>query len=739
MKTIALDTETFLIAPGSAAPPMVCTSWAMGSRSGLLHVRDPRCKKLWRKSLRKRRIIGARVAYDAAVTLHQWPDLADDIFAAYEDGRIECIQINQRLEDIANGCLDGRYTKEGKRIRYKYSLAALTGRRLLKFRAKDADTYRLRYGELYDVTQIKHWPADAIKYAIADAEDCLPLDKLQQASGLVRDGGAQAYADFALYLMTCRGIRTERKACKVLIKSTKKLLRNAKRQCERAGLIDPKTGKKKSNEARKRMATTLGVAPKEIKQLAREHDERAAQRIDAKIAKLAFDYQLSDKQLSRARKKLAKFLELDVSHTRMLEKWERAGYTRDLYRALRSELEYKTKAYSVRLASGQTIRLTKTGLIKIDAEACKESGDPVLRSFAVLTSANTLLKKAQRMLKGTRVPLQTSYLSLVETGRTSSRASDDNLIGDNFQNFRRDMSSFNDVSTELPGQRECIIARPGYVLCSIDFNAAEMRSFAQLAYSKLGWSKIRDTLNRGRDPHLALAAKSILRISYKEAKRRLEAGDAKVARARQYAKIPNFALLGGGGWRILPDYAKGMDIELSAEQAKELYAAFHEAWPEVAAMHKHFGKFVHARYEHPISRRLRYLTRYAQACNNPFQGLTADAAKYAVCVLAREEYTSTGCLRGAHSLLFMHDEVIFELPENRASELAWRATKLMIDAYNRFTPDVPMTAEPSLMRRLSKGAKTVLHPTKRDRDGNRLLLVYGENDNGRATNRKQAA
>ena len=59
-----------------------------------------------------------------------------------------------------------------------------------------------------------------------------------------------------------------------------------------------------------------------------------------------------------------------------------------------------------------------------------------------------------------------------------------------------------------------------------------------------------------------------------------------------------------------------------------------------------------------------------------------------------------------------------------ASEHAWRATKIMIDAYNHYTPDVPMTCQPALMSRFCKGAKTLIHETKKDSDGNPKLLVY---------------
>lgn len=718
MKTIALDTETFLIAPGRAAPRMVCTSYAFDKHNkGLLHAKDPKCRALWIKALKRYRIIGLNIAYDMAVVLNEWPELANLIFDAYAQGRIEDIKLNQRLLDIENGCLEGKWAK-GKRVKYRYSLKALAERLLLKFRQKGEDSWQLRYGSLYHETDCNRWPSDARKYAIDDAADLLPMDEIQQAQSTLRNSGAQAFADFALHLMSCRGIITDPVACNRLIKATQAEIERCRKLCIKHELINPVTGKKSIKDARARLLTHLGgkARLKELKHALREREAQNAQKLQTKVDKIKFDFGLSDQEYDAVCSKLERLQAKNISHKELLKRWP---YDAALYIAIRS-LEQPERAFTIK-----GIRCTKKGAIKVDAEACKASGDPVLKAYATYTSAKTLLKKTERMMLGSRIPLQTSYQSLIETGRTSSRANDAPLVGDNFQNFRRNALK-TDQNEELPGQRECIIARPGYVLCSIDFDAAEMRSFAQLAIWQLGYSRLAEVLNAGRDPHLALAAKSILRISYERAQKLLKAGDKKVKQARQYAKIPNFALLGGGGWSILSDFAKAYDIVLTDDAAKELYEAFHEAWTEVRPMHKYFGSFVHKQYTHPISKRRRYLTRYAQACNNPFQGLTADAAKYACTLLAREMYSPSGSLYGSYAVLFQHDEVIFELDEQYYSEHAWRAAKIMVDAYNAWTPDVRMTAQPAIMRRFAKGAETITHPTKLDADGNKLLLVYGD-------------
>ena len=325
------------------------------------------------------------------------------------------------------------------------------------------------------------------------------------------------------------------------------------------------------------------------------------------------------------------------------------------------------------------------------------------------------------MAKGAFIPLQTSYQTPIASGRTSSRASEAPLVGDNFQNFRRSAMHLDDGS-ELPGQRECIIPRDGYLFCSIDLDSAEMRGFAQHALEHLGWSELADALNAGLNPHRLLGS-DILRCAYPEFDERYKAGDPEAKRAAQFAKIPNFALLGGGGWRILPDYAKGMGIVLTDSEAQHLAELFHARWREVKPMHKYYKGFIHDVFEQPITRRLRYYDRYAQACNGQFQARIADAAGLGVVRLAEETYVPGGQLLGSYVVLHLHDENLIEIPEYCASEHAWRATKIMIDAANVLLPDVRMTAKPALMRRFSKGADHVVHESKRDSDGNPLLLV----------------
>jgi DNA polymerase I-like protein with 3'-5' exonuclease and polymerase domains len=720
---LAIDTETRLIAPGRAAPRMVCTTWAKRKKQGIIHVDD--AFAYWRKWLTaaaagRLTITNVTIHYDMCVVLATYPKLARLVFAAYERGSIRCSTLDQRLIDISNGTLESKLRP--RETRY-YNLKALAKRRLGKHREKGDDTWRLRYEELEQLPLSK-WPQDAIDYAIDDARDaydiCQDIEDSEDAERL-RDNAQQAYAAFALYLMTCRGIRTDGRAVQRLIDGLESAIAEAEALLWKHGLLKKNTkGKVTKNvtkarellqaslprKIRKKLKAAIGAAKAFSSKQARESRQRV----------LTW-HGLEESELFKAQRRLDRLRTKDLSNKELMRRWQDYGYSEKLYVDI-SMLVRKPRPFK---ALG--VELSKTGLVSVKANACKASQKPELVAYALYTSANTLRAKAQRLLKGSVIPLQTSYQACINSGRTSSRKSDSPLVGDNFQNFARSAMQLGADAEELPGVRECIIPRPGYVFCSIDFNAAEMRSYAQIEYSHLGVSELREVLNAGKNPHRVLGA-YILGISEKQFELRYSAGDEECIRAAQFAKIPNFALLGGGGYKILPDYAAGMGVKLDLDRAKELYDAFHARWSHVSEMHKHFKTFIHKVYEHPYSRRLRYIDRYAQACNNPFQGLTADAAKLAVCRLAREQYVPGGQLWGSYSVLFLHDEVLFELQESLASEHAHRATKIMVDAYNVFTPDVPMTAEPALMRRFTKGAKTVYHDKKLDTDGNRQLIIY---------------
>lgn len=343
-------------------------------------------------------------------------------------------------------------------------------------------------------------------------------------------------------------------------------------------------------------------------------------------------------------------------------------------------------------------RAIEAGYISCSKDVCWETDDEVLHNYARYSQlANLYSKDIPNLEHGTILPVQTGYQPIMETFRTSS-------TGFNIQNLRRE-----------PGVRECFRARPGHVLVACDFDTAELVSLAQVTYSLFGFSDMREAIVGGQDIHLKVAA-YLLGISYDEAVRRRKDGDVKVAALRQLAKALNFGLPGGMGSQRFAGYARGYlrgtDLTVTPNEAgrlKKLWMGWFREMPLYFnwvrdQMDEESGLYY---AQHPVTGRCRGGMFYTACANNTFQELTAFGAKAAAYAVARAQHIEPSSpLYGTKTLAFVHDELILEMPEDRMlTKRCKELTKVMCKAYNRFTPDVPVSAEATAMRVWSKKAK----------------------------------
>jgi len=114
---------------------------------------------------------------------------------------------------------------------------------------------------------------------------------------------------------------------------------------------------------------------------------------------------------------------------------------------------------------------------------------------------------------------------------------------------------------------------------------------------------------------------------------------------------------------------------------------------------------------------------YCDGCNSYFQGLAADGAKAAMWRIAQECYLGFGDawprdgrapspLFGARVVAFIHDEFLLEVRDDaNAGAAGDRLAEVMVAGMKRYIPDVPIKAEPVLMGRWLKGAKTTRDAT----------------------------
>ena len=261
------------------------------------------------------------------------------------------------------------------------------------------------------------------------------------------------------------------------------------------------------------------------------------------------------------------------------------------------------------------------------------------------------------------------------------------------------------------GVRNCFVPRKGYVFCSVDYDTIELRSLAQSCLDLVGQSAMAEALRAGEDLHLNLAA-DFMGISREEAAQRYKDGDAEVADQRQMMKPANFGFPGGMASDSFVDYAKGYGYEIDRSLAKRIHEQWHRAWPEMRAYFQLVGNLVGRAGEgtviSPRSGFVRGGLTFTQLSNHFFQSLTATGAKDALWHVTRDCYfVRESALWGSRPVIFMHDEVITEMPEEKSSAAAPLQAKIMIDVMKTWIPDIPILASPVLMRRWFKGCKPV--------------------------------
>jgi DNA polymerase I-like protein with 3'-5' exonuclease and polymerase domains len=336
---------------------------------------------------------------------------------------------------------------------------------------------------------------------------------------------------------------------------------------------------------------------------------------------------------------------------------------------------------------------TETGRLSLDEESCIASGHPTLLALSQFVKAQNVLSKDVRAMElGIDQPIHSRFSSLMETGRTSSS-------GPNLQNLRRKR-----------GVRECYVPREGCLFAACDFDKAELHTLAQVCKRVIGRSRLGERLVAGFDPHLDLGAQ-LLEISYEDAVANKR--DPAVKDARQKAKPANFGFPGGLGIDGFLAYAKGQyGIDFERSMAVKLRETWHATWPEMedyfAWIRALLGDAGVATITHLYSGRERGLVPYTVACNSFFQGLAADGAKAAMWEVIKGQYADPSSpLYGSRTVNFIHDELLIEVPEARAEACALELQRVMVEAFNPWVPDYPVTAGVALMYRWCKNAEPI--------------------------------
>lgn len=715
------DSETFLIQPGCQAPQVVTGQWEGPAGLQWDHANPRvggRLGYALHDALKGSILSGHSLHFDMASTAASFPELHDLVFEAYDSDRAICTEQAVKLADIARGCLK----KDG------YGLAPSVARFAPEsgLELDKEDPWRTQYGTLWEVHPAR-FPEDAVHYLLQDARaqgaltDALIRFEAGTFPGVFEDLFRRSRTRFWHHLISCWGARTNRAQVEAYHARVQADWARDRDRCVERGLV-------------RRDGTS-----------------------DTKMAKAAMAEAWAAK--------LAPWVEADLA--------ARAAYRSLLACAAAYRAPGKGQGKNA-VAALQDARMelpegcpapvfTDTGDLSLSEDACSQLGDPLLKAYQNYGSLDTLQGKIEKLWSGTVVAIQPGFNMPLETGRSSCREGgkkgkpDPTPTAYGFQ-MQNPPAGCNpcggsgEIKTPAGkvkcvlcdggkvGVRQCFEARPGYVLCSVDYDGFELKSWAQVCLRVVGFSRLAEVLNGtievngkcfDRDPHTELAAR-LAGISIQEAyalrARKDSTADAWDLKYRQAAKPANFGFPGGMGAPRFVDSARELydvivplyDQEDGTVGAYSLRKKWRETWEEA----DHYFHWIDGIGDgNPIVSLappdqphglIRGGTSYTERSNHFFQNLAASAAGLAGWRLARECYLKNGGPRGATSPLygsriwaFLHDEFVLEIPVDRAHEAAERQCEVQIQAAKEWMPDLKITAAPALMRRWAKKAKTV--------------------------------
>ncbi len=254
------------------------------------------------------------------------------------------------------------------------------------------------------------------------------------------------------------------------------------------------------------------------------------------------------------------------------------------------------------------------------------------------------------------------HASFLQYGTTTGRFSSNNP---NLQNIP--------TKTERGKKiRDAFISDKGYLLVSFDYSQIELRIAALLSQD----SFFINTFKEGRDIHTAVAMK-VFKVSEEDV----------TSDMRRRAKVINFGILYGMGVTAL-----SQNLNTNRKEAQIFYDNYFEQFPTIAdylesikvfARKNGYTKtlFGRKRYFPGINSPLPFMRAMVErmATNAPIQGTaTADIIKIGM-KKAELELEKSGIIEDTKIVLQVHDELIYEIKEEKLEAAIKIIEKAMID------------------------------------------------------------
>ncbi len=225
--------------------------------------------------------------------------------------------------------------------------------------------------------------------------------------------------------------------------------------------------------------------------------------------------------------------------------------------------------------------------------------------------------------------------------------------------------------------RNGFVAQKGWQLLAVDYSQIELRIVAHMSQDKAMLA----AFNAGQDIHATTAA-AVHGVNL----------DDVTPEMRRHAKAINFGLIYG-----MSSYGLTNATDLTLAEAENFITTYFEKFPgvkrfldglrEQAAEQGYVETLLGRRRYFPnLKRGASYNIRQREereAINAPIQGTAADIIKIAMLKLPDEIKKAD---LQAHMLLQVHDELIFEVPEDELDETTRLVQKVMESAYKLIIP-----------------------------------------------------
>ena len=206
--------------------------------------------------------------------------------------------------------------------------------------------------------------------------------------------------------------------------------------------------------------------------------------------------------------------------------------------------------------------------------------------------------------------------------------------------------------------RDAFIAEPGHVLVAADYSQIELRLLAHVAELPT----MKQAFADGVDIH-ALTASEMFGVPLSEM----------TPEIRRQAKAINFGIIYG-----ISAFGLANNLGISRTEASDYIKSYFEKFPGIKAYmdaakseaHEYgyvktlFGRKCHIKGIRDRNQAVRGFAQ-RQAINAPIQGAAADIMRRAMIRMP----DAIADIEGARMLLQVHDELVFEVPENKADDL----------------------------------------------------------------------